>query len=142
MAAKWTPDSWRSRPIQQQPEWTDLKALEEKLRTGEWSTTWKDQLTIDVPAARFSGTAEALPGTLGLTSYGLRFHEVMRRNSIGVAKVLSTITGALARAAISVILPRSATRSRGLVMVSITTAPVFRMDSFKTSVSCSASRSG
>ena len=29
MAAKWTPDSWRSRPIQQQPEWTDLKALDE-----------------------------------------------------------------------------------------------------------------
>ncbi|NDC64658.1 MAG: 3-deoxy-7-phosphoheptulonate synthase class II, partial [Planctomycetia bacterium] len=28
MAGKWTPDSWRSRPIQQQPQWTDLKALE------------------------------------------------------------------------------------------------------------------
>lgn len=31
--------------------------------------------------------AEALPGTLGLTSYGRRFHEVMRRNSVGVAVV-------------------------------------------------------
>ena len=31
--------------------------------------------------------AEALPGTLGLTSYGRRFHEVMRRNGIGVAVV-------------------------------------------------------
>ncbi|SFV11415.1 Protein of unknown function [Methylobacterium sp. 174MFSha1.1] len=31
--------------------------------------------------------AEALPGTLGLTSYGRRFHEVMRRNSPGVAVV-------------------------------------------------------
>ncbi|MET7245022.1 DUF4054 domain-containing protein [Methylobacterium sp. EM32] len=30
---------------------------------------------------------EALPGTLGLTSYGRRFHEVMRRNSPGVAVV-------------------------------------------------------
>ncbi|KMO40162.1 hypothetical protein VQ02_08505 [Methylobacterium variabile] len=34
---------------------------------------------------RRDAPAEALPGTLGLTSYGLRFHEVMRRNSIGVA---------------------------------------------------------
>ncbi|AWN54714.1 DUF4054 domain-containing protein [Methylobacterium sp. 17Sr1-1] len=31
--------------------------------------------------------AEVLPGTLGLTSYGRRFHEVMRRNSVGVAVV-------------------------------------------------------
>jgi 3-deoxy-7-phosphoheptulonate synthase len=27
MAGKWTPESWRSRPIQQQPDWTDPKAL-------------------------------------------------------------------------------------------------------------------
>ncbi|KMO28723.1 DUF4054 domain-containing protein [Methylobacterium aquaticum] len=31
--------------------------------------------------------AEAAPGTLGLTSYGRRFHEVMCRNSLGVAVV-------------------------------------------------------
>ncbi|KMO36125.1 hypothetical protein VQ03_21050 [Methylobacterium tarhaniae] len=30
---------------------------------------------------------DAAPGTLGLTSYGRRFHEVMRRNGVGVAVV-------------------------------------------------------
>lgn len=30
---------------------------------------------------------DAAPGTLGLTSYGRRFHEVVRRNSPGVAVV-------------------------------------------------------
>jgi hypothetical protein len=45
-------------------------AVEEKLRSGEWSTTWKDQLVIEVPTARFSGTAEALPGSKpGLVHY-------------------------------------------------------------------------
>lgn len=36
---------------------------------------------------RRDAPAEGLPGTLGLTSYGRRFHEVMRRNGIGVAVV-------------------------------------------------------
>jgi hypothetical protein len=44
--------------------------VEEKLRSGEWSTGWKDQLVIEVPTARFSGTAEALPGSRpGLTEF-------------------------------------------------------------------------
>ncbi|AWB20546.1 DUF4054 domain-containing protein [Methylobacterium currus] len=36
---------------------------------------------------RRDAAPEDLPGTLGLTSFGRRFHEVMRRNSIGVAVV-------------------------------------------------------
>ncbi|GJD63332.1 DUF4054 domain-containing protein [Methylobacterium frigidaeris] len=36
---------------------------------------------------RHDPPTDSAPGTLGLTSYGRRFHEVMRRNSVGVVVV-------------------------------------------------------
>lgn len=45
-------------------------AVDEKLRTGEWSTNWSDELVIEVPTTRFSKSGEARPGSApGLIEY-------------------------------------------------------------------------
>ena len=62
MAGKWTPESWRSRPIRQQPDWTDPKALadaEAELRK--------------YPPLVFAGEARNLKASLAQVAAGKAF---------------------------------------------------------------------
>jgi 3-deoxy-7-phosphoheptulonate synthase len=62
MAGKWTPDSWRARPIQQQPDWTDpdaLAAAEAELRR--------------MPPLVFAGEARNLKAALARVAAGKAF---------------------------------------------------------------------
>src|ERR1700759_4539992 len=62
MADRWTPDSWRKKPIQQVPDYPDLRALadvEKQLAT--------------FPPLVFAGEARALKKALGRVSTGEAF---------------------------------------------------------------------
>jgi len=62
MAARWTPDSWRSKPIVQVPEYPDLKALAETERT-----------LASFPPLVFAGEARALKRALAKVAAGDAF---------------------------------------------------------------------
>ncbi len=62
MTAKWTPDSWRAKPILQVPDYPDQAALEEVERT-----------LSNYPPLVFAGEARALKESLGKVAEGKAF---------------------------------------------------------------------
>ena len=62
MTAKWTPDSWRAKPILQVPDYPDQAALEEVERT-----------LANYPPLVFAGEARALKESLGKVAEGKAF---------------------------------------------------------------------